>query len=642
MTNLLALLLEDLDSENRAVRCDALRQLAECDLDAPALARLKALATSREEDPEIQFLARQAVLNTERRRQTAASAFPPFTDPRDLETRLTAMPLPEFQEAVGSCPAAAVPALMEVLRRRLPEESQTDRAPVILSAFRRWGRPEDADLLLPFLSARDPVQVIEVIGALERVAPRKLFEKIGLALTSPYPTVQNRALRTILRFHFMKGVEYLRQMFASEHASVRAAAVMQCMTIPFHKVQELIFNALALEEDPRVLARAAYLLYLNPSEHTVYWLMDIASTAGQAKQKWCQDCIAAVLESIRLSGIMEGTVEEFAERIQRQLEARQRHALLSTFFEELEHKDPMRRYEAIEALREHHALPEVREKFQALWQNDPDKRIKGLLTAIFAENPDRERLQAELAPDKFQKLLRDEQLALLGQVKSCEEFSFVRSHLQRLSRMRLDPLVVAEAVRLLGRYGDAQEELPFLMMSLKSGEGLIQARAIEGLGRLAPETLLKELPRLIREADPIVRSAALRTFFRLDKAQAMKALQDMLLSVSAAVKEQALVCLAQLSYAATRPLLLRFVKEEPNPNLVRKAGVILHNNPDPDAVRHLYDTMRLAREPRRSLVKEILQECLEGCLATGLLQGTVQEHLERLRREAAAAEMPTI
>jgi RNase P/RNase MRP subunit POP5 len=108
------------------------------------------------------------------------------------------------------------------------------------------------------------------------------------------------------------------------------------------------------------------------------------------------------------------------------------------------------------------------------------------LTAIFAENPDRKRLQAELAPDKFQKLLRDEQLALLGQVKSCEEFSFVRCHLQRLSRMRLDPLVVAEAVRLLGRYGDAQEELPFLMMSLKSGEGLIQARAIEGPGVSPP------------------------------------------------------------------------------------------------------------------------------------------------------------
>jgi hypothetical protein len=122
----------------------------------------------------------------------------------------------------------------------------------------------------------------------------------------------------------------------------------------------------------------------------------------------------------------------------------------------------------------------------------------------------------------------------------------------------------------------------------------------------------------------------------------MKALQDMLLSVSAAVKEQALVCLAQLSYAATRPLLLRFVKEEANPNLVRKAGVILRNNPDLDAVRNVYDTMRLAREPRRSLLKEILQECLEGCLAAGLLQGTVQEHLERLRREAAAAEMPTI
>ncbi|NLI79731.1 MAG: HEAT repeat domain-containing protein [Candidatus Riflebacteria bacterium] len=643
MNNLLALLLEDLDSENRSVRCDAVRQLAEQDLDPATLARMNALAADPQQDPEIQFLARQAVLNTERRRRAPAQAFPAFTGLLDLERKLGALNDREFQQAVGNCPAESVPALMEVLRRLVPQpDLPPDRAAVVLAAFRRWGKPEDGDLLLPFVGAKDPVQVIEAIGALERLAPRKLFERIGVPLASPYPHVQNRALRTILRFHFMKGVDYLRRMFASEHASVRAAAVMQCMSIPFGKVQELVFNALAVEEDPRVLARAAYLLYLNPSENTVYWLMDIAGTASAAKGKWCQDCITAVLDSIRLSGIMEGSVEEFTARIRKQLESRQRNSLLGTFFEELQNKDPMRRYEAIEALREHHALPEVREKFQAMYLAETDKRVKGLLTTIFADNPDRERLQAEMAPEKFQKLLRDEQLALLGQVKSCEEFSFVKPSLQRFSRMRLDPMVVAEAVRLLGRFGDPKDDQPFLMMALKSGDGLVMARAIEGLGHMAPEILMKELPRLIREHDPTVRGAALRTFFRLDKAQAMKALQDMLLSESSTVKEQSLVCLAQLSYSATRPLLLRFLKEDPNMALVRKAGMILRNNPDPDAVRSIYQTMRLVSGPRKTTLQEILQDCIKGCIEAGLVKGTVAQHLETLQLDAAAGDHPTI
>ncbi|OIP22827.1 hypothetical protein AUK22_10305 [bacterium CG2_30_54_10] len=642
MNNLVLLLLEDLESENCSVRCDALRQLSEMDLDDAVFKKVSSMASDPDQDPEIQFLARQAVLNVERRKKSGRSSFPEFLDLDDLEKKLWALPIKEFQGAACDCPAESILPLMEVFRRRIEADPQSEKTPIILSAFRRWGKPDDAELLMPYISSNDPLLTIEVIGALERLAPRLLFEKIGVPLTSPFPPVQNRALRTILRFHFMKGVDYLRQMFASEHASVRAAAIMQSMSIPFHKVQELIFNALALEEDPRVLARAAYLLYLNPGETTIYWLMDIADSASTAKGKWCKDCINAVLGSIRLSGIMEGSVDEFTARIRQQLETRQRNSLLVALFDELQHKEPMRRYEAIEALREHGTIPEVKQKFQELYLKETDKRIKGLLCAIFAENPDRDRLQAELAPDKFQKLLRDEQLALLGQIKSVEEFSFVKANLQRFSRMKFDIVVISESVRLLGRFGDAKEDMPFLMMALKSSEGPVQARAIEGVGRLAPEILLKELPRLIREVDPTIRSAALRTFFRLDKLQAMKALQDMLLSDSSTIKEQALVCLAQISYSSTRPLLLRFLREDVNMTLVRRAGLILRNNPDPDAVKNIYAAMRITSGPRKAALKEILQECIQGGIDAGVLIGPVMKYLEKLRLDADAEDKPTL
>ena len=75
MNNLVLLLLEDLESENCSVRCDALRQLSEMDLDDAVFKKVSSMASDPDQDPEIQFLARQAVLNVERRKKSGRSSF---------------------------------------------------------------------------------------------------------------------------------------------------------------------------------------------------------------------------------------------------------------------------------------------------------------------------------------------------------------------------------------------------------------------------------------------------------------------------------------------------------------------------------------------------------------------------------------
>ena len=631
MADLIGLLLEDLQSDQRTVRVDALRQLIDLDFELEICKRLEDITNNPDEDPEIQFLARQAVHSFHRKNQTARHVFPTFHSPDDLEAKFFALTFADFQQAAVDCPREAIPSLMQVFRKRLPNEDKMARVATMLCAFRRWGKTDDVDLLIPYLDSSDPLLVIEVIGACERLAPARLAKALPKLLVSPESAIQVRALRAVLKLDFQKGFDLLRAMFAAENPGARAAAFLQCMTVAFPKVKELVFNALALEEDMRVLVRATNLLVLNPEESTVRWLMDISIDAPKEKADWCLATIDQVLEAIKLSGVMEGTtVAEFAAKIRAEIEKRRRNTVFGALLEELDNPDAMRRYEAIEALRDQLKFPEVQEKFQQMFLEDKDDHVKGLLTSIFAQNPDRERLQRELAIGPFQKLSRDDQLRLLGQVKSPIEFSFVRELLHPLVKAHLDAVVQAEATRLIGRFGDAKGELSSLLIALKNPEHLVQSRAIEGLGRVSPESLMKELPRLIRSNEPTVRTAALKVFFRQDKAKALQQLGEMLKSDSSVIKDQALVCLAQLNYAATRQLLLDFVQSEGNMALVKKAGVILRTNPDLDAITFVYTSMSKAVANRRQILNDILKECVVAASEAGITQLSPEDFLAKL------------
>ncbi|MBF0499837.1 MAG: HEAT repeat domain-containing protein [Candidatus Riflebacteria bacterium] len=625
MSGLIELLLEDLASDNRNVRCDALRQLADTPFEEPVRAKLE--PHTQDPDPEIQFLARQAVHSYDRRNKTVTTQFPEYSDLDELENELFGRSIREFMNMAIDCPRETVPDMMEVFRRRLPKEKTPARLAAMLGAFRRWGKNEDAEILLPFVRSKDPLLIIEVIGALERHASDRLAEFIPELMGTPSVTVQVRTLRALLRQDFSKGLEYLQFVFSAEDPAVRAAGVMLCMTVPFPRIKELLFNALAVEEDPRVLARSQILLFLNPDTSSVTWLMDVSMGASGEKVEWCKDTIDRVLESIKLSGIMEGSIAEFTAKVRKSIEGRQQNTLLGTLLDELQNPDPLRRHEAIEALRESADNDEVREKFQELYLHETDQRVKGLLTVIFSRNPDRERLQKHLALIPFQKLLPSEQLELLGQIKSVEEFSFVREHLRRLVTSKLDAEVQAEATRILGRFGDESKDLTALMVALRHPEPLVQARAIDGVGRISPESLLKELPRLLRSNEPTLRSAALKAFFKHDKARAMTALQEMLTSDSSAMKESTLICLSQLNYSATRSLLLTFLKNDSNLTLVKKAGVILKMNPDPDAILAIHKIMKFEVGNRRQVLLDILSECVNSAIQSGIITGSAREYI---------------
>ncbi|MFZ2960620.1 MAG: HEAT repeat domain-containing protein [Candidatus Ozemobacteraceae bacterium] len=625
MPDLVELLLEDLTSENRSVRCDALRQIVDIPFGEEVRGKLEPF--TREADPELQFLARQAVFAYERRHKVVTTRFPDYADTDELENELFGRSIRDFMSLAVDCPREAVSAMMEVFRRRLPREQTPARLAAMLGAFRRWGRAEDAEMLLPFVRSKDPLLIIEVIGALERHASERLAEFLPELMGTPSVTVQVRALRALLRHDSAKGLEYLGFIFSSEDPAVRAAAVMLCMPIPFSRIKEMLFNALALEENSRVLARAQNLLFLNPDQSTVLWLMDVSMGASAEKAAWCKATIERVLESIQVTGIMEESIAEFTAKVRSAIQGRQKNTFLGALLEELENPDPLRRYEAIEALRESEDIPEIREKFKELYLVEADQRVKGLLSAIFAQNPDRERLQKNMAFVVFQKLMPTEQLTLLGQIKSVEEFSFVREHLRMLVKARLDPGVQGEATRILGKFGDEKGDLPALMVALKHPEPFVQARAIDGVGRISPQALLKELPRLVRSIEPAVRSAALKAFFKHDKTKAMSALQEMLLSDSSGMKESALVCLSQLNYSATRSLILRFVKEDSNISLMRKAGVILKMNPDLDAISAVHKIMSVEVGTRRQVLLEILSECVQTAIAAGMITGTADSYI---------------
>ncbi len=629
-TSLLELLLEDLGSDTRSVRCDALRQLATQSGLAAVRAQIEPLAG--DPDPEVSFLARQVLdACTRQQRKGPATQFPTFASRLDLEERLFALPAAQFHQAIINCPTQARADLMAVLRERIANETDQQRLAAMLVAFRHWGEAGDEELLIPFLRSPAPMILIEVIGALERFAPKRLRESVVALLGSQHPSVQIRALRAMLKHDPRTGCAILERLFAAPNPAIRASATLQCLAIPFKLVKHYLFNLLSLENDPKVLERAAHVLYLNPAEETVYKLIEFADGAKPQKNQWCHAMLEKVLESIRLSGIMKDSVEQFSARIRRQVSERKTQTLLGACLDELAHADPLRRYEAVEALRDQAGIPEVRERLTALYQSETDPRVRGLLTGIFADNPDRDRLQQELTLAAFQRLPADLQLTRVSQVNSVEILAFTREQLHILAKAKIAPAVLAEVIRIFGRFGNAHDDLTPLTVALRNSDPMVQSRAIEGLAAIAPEPLIKELPRLIRDKNPLVRMAAIRAAMKLDAGgEALAVLESMLKSDSSALKEQALVCLAQMKFSTSRPLLLRFVGEEPNLALIKKAGTLFAANPDLDLIGTLHGFMRAATGPRKKALSELLDAGIAAASAAGLINEMPADYRARL------------
>jgi hypothetical protein len=193
-----------------------------------------------------------------------------------------------------------------------------------------------------------------------------------------------------------------------------------------------------------------------------------------------------------------------------------------------------------------------------------------------------------------------------------------------------DPIVAAQILRQFGDSWSLQE-IPLIQGFLHSPRISLQVAALEVLTRRAPTLLSEYLPRLLTDADPRIQSLAIKGLAELDPDAAIAHFEQMLRSADPICRSSALRISIFLPFDRLKPLLLAFLAAEKDPALLEKAGLLFQHNPDLEVPFHLWEIADSAPPEKVELLKTIIQGACQNLRHSGVLKEDFPEFIERLK-----------
>ncbi len=254
-----------------------------------------------------------------------------------------------------------------------------------------------------------------------------------------------------------------------------------------------------------------------------------------------------------------------------------------------------------------------------------------------------EKAVSSSVPDETQFQVRfseaDERgrLTLLSQIspEGAKRFAGISDELIAAEK---SPLVAAALLRTFSPHWppDKCGKLPEFLVS----ESLsVRLAALEVLSVRHPDLLVGFLPKLLTSTDPRIRALAIRGLASIDLAEALEYLQALLLSKENADKIAALRNCFFLPFEEIKPLLLKFFAAESNPDLLKRGGLLVETNPDPQVPFQLWELAERSEERKSAVLKEVAQGACRIIEQSGILgdgYSTYQENLQKwiLQRKA--------
>ncbi len=179
-------------------------------------------------------------------------------------------------------------------------------------------------------------------------------------------------------------------------------------------------------------------------------------------------------------------------------------------------------------------------------------------------------------------------------------------------------IVAARIVRTFCRYWP--EEKFMLITSLLNSNSLsLRLASLRTIVHMKPELILEDLPGLLRSEDPQIKALAIRALAKIDKEEALKHLQALLLSASLSDRLAGIQNCPFLPFEMVKPVLLKYFAVENHPELLIRAGWILEMNPDVQVPFKLYEIAERSPSKKAELVKQILNDAVKLLEKSGIL-----------------------
>lgn len=191
-------------------------------------------------------------------------------------------------------------------------------------------------------------------------------------------------------------------------------------------------------------------------------------------------------------------------------------------------------------------------------------------------------------------------------------------------------LTAASIVRTFGRSWP-KDALQVLGRSLGAPSISLRAAALDVLAQLAPQSLLRELPKLLIGRDPRLRALAIKGLAAIDLDEAVEHLQALLAHPATPNKLAGLQACFYLPFGRIKIVLLWFMAMEANPGLLQRAGLLFEINPDIEVPYRLWELTERLSPARSAVVRAVFQGACKVLQASGVLGSNLDPYLNQLR-----------
>lgn len=243
----------------------------------------------------------------------------------------------------------------------------------------------------------------------------------------------------------------------------------------------------------------------------------------------------------------------------------------------------------------HAEIPKQQHEFLTAWENSDNTQKMRILSEMPARIPKDLR---GLGP----QLLEKEKTAVLG----------------------------ARLIRVFCR-GWPEEKFSAITDCIRSDSLTLKLAALKTTVHMKPELLLEDLPQLLNSKDPQIKALAIRGLAKIDKEEALKHLQALLLSSEISDRLAGIQNCPFLPFDMVKPVLLKYCAAENHPELLIRAGWILEMNPDVQVPFKLFEIAERSPAKKSELVKGILNEAVKLLEKSGILGDQFPAYTRKLQ-----------
>ncbi len=281
------LLIEQLSSDKRSLRIQAVVKLSRIGKTQAALDALSELASKG--DREESFFASQAIAKisqklTSKEKKPLISTSAPPAETVSESNQIFSENHRFISNDFLSVDKEKAPLLLQIIRTK-PHVLPEDVLPSVGVFLGKYGDVSDSQFIQDYLINHQDNLTLPYISAAEKIDSKILYPVLPYLLASKESLVRSRAVMALRKIDQTEAERHFLHFLASTKAEDRLAALEISFLFPFDRVKSYIIALIQEEKDSDVFRACATVLASNPSLEIALRILDVLESAPPEQRK---------------------------------------------------------------------------------------------------------------------------------------------------------------------------------------------------------------------------------------------------------------------------------------------------------------------------------------------------------------------